>query len=79
MRITVKLFSVMRKYQPELAVGESLSLDVPCGTTTGEVKALVGIPPAVTVLAMVSGRVRKPEHVLSDGDAIYLFPPVSGG
>lgn len=79
MGITVKLLATVRRYQPQLALGESLTLPISAGTTVSQVLRRLGIPTGAAVFAMVNGTVRKPDYVLSEGDTLLVFPPVAGG
>ena len=79
MRISVKLYATLRRYKPELPRGATLTLDVPTGTTVGQLVQRLGIPDAVPLLAMVNNGVCKTDHILADGDKLNLFPPVAGG
>jgi molybdopterin synthase sulfur carrier subunit len=79
MHITAKLFATLRKYRPELSLGEALRLEVPAGSTLGEVIGQLGIPDGVPLVAMVNSTVRNQHYVLSEGDRLNLFPPVAGG
>jgi len=79
MPVIVKLFALLRRYRPDVPRGGTLSLDLGADTTVGEVLKQLGIPDGAPVVAMVNGTVRGPDYTLSDGDQLYLFPPVSGG
>jgi len=78
MRITVKLYATLRQYQPD-APRAGLLLNVPVGTTVGEVLPRLGLPDGVPLVAMVNDRVEHLDHVLTEGDTLSLFPPVAGG
>lgn len=79
MRITVRLYATLRRYKPELPRGAALPLEVPPGTTVGQVVEQLGIPDRVPLVAMVNAAVCKLDHVLVEGDKLMLFPPVAGG
>lgn len=81
MHITVRLFAAYRE-----AVGTAaLALEVPDGTTAGQVWTMLlhdhprldGLPPPAAVA--VNDAVQPPEHRLSPGDQVALLAPVSGG
>jgi molybdopterin synthase catalytic subunit len=81
MRITVRLFAAYRE-----AVGApALALEVPAGTTAGDVwtllrqayPALDGLPAPAAIA--VNDALRPPEHRLAAGDQVALLAPVSGG
>ncbi len=77
--IQVKLYATLRRYRPELKVGEALSIQVPEGTSVGQVIAAVGIPPETVRKVFSRGRSVEEDHVLVNGDDVALFPPVAGG
>jgi molybdopterin synthase catalytic subunit len=82
MRITVRLFAVLR----ERAGCSELDLDLPAGATAGDAMLALSretgigdlgdeLPIGVAVNREYSGR----DALLSDGDEVALIPPVSGG
>jgi molybdopterin converting factor small subunit len=79
MSVGVKLFGLLRRYGPDSARRGAFSIKLAPDTTVGELLAELGISGAVPVVAMVNSAVRGLDHVLVDGDQLYLFPPVSGG
>jgi len=79
MSITIKLFATIRRYQPQLAPGENLSLEISPCVSVSQILDCLGIPAGAAAITMVNGRVQKPDHVLSDGDVLSVFPPVAGG
>jgi len=79
MCITVRLYATLRKYEPALSRGAALPLEVPPGTTVGQVVQQLGIPDGVPLVAMVNAAVCRLDHVLVEGDRLMLFPPVAGG
>lgn len=44
-----------------------------------EILAQLGIPDGLVAFAFSKGKLRRLDHVPSDGDVITLQPPVSGG
>ena len=82
MRVTVKLFASYR----ELAGTSETSLDLHDGSTVAAALAVLSsrYPEAAAILmaaplAACNMRHVPLEHVLSDGDELAVFPPVSGG
>jgi MoaE-MoaD fusion protein len=81
MQITLRYFAIMREHLGK----DTETLEVPDGTTAGDVFALAtkdaprlaGLQRSVMV--MVNEDYAEPDHVLRDGDDIALIPPVSGG
>ena len=79
MPITVRLFASIRRYQPQLAPGEKLSLEILPHATVSQILDRLGIPVRAAAITMVNGRVQRPDRVLSDEDVLSVFPPVAGG
>ena len=77
MKITVSLFATLRRYAP----GDDHVFDLPVapGATLQQVVQELGIPDALHRITLVNGRHGKPDQVLADGDAVTLFPPITGG
>ena len=81
MRVTVKLFAAYR----EMAGAAALPLELPEGATVGDaLDALETLHPAVAAtgyqpLAARNLRHASRDQVLSEGDEVAFFPPVSGG
>ncbi len=88
MRITFKLFAMLANYLPleyegNVRVGNELPLDVPEGTTLEAVLEKFPLPRALVHLVLVNGEFILPgdraRHVLHDGDAVAIWPPIAGG
>lgn len=79
MHITVRLYASLRRFRPDVAAGQGLTLEIPAGQTVAGVLQQLALPDAVPVVAMVNQRVEKLDHVLNDGDTVSVFPPVAGG
>ena len=82
MRITVKLFAILR----DRAGGVSeVMLDLPAGATVGDAVRRVGekFPDLTSFLPRIAFAVNqtyvKREAALDEGDELALIPPVSGG
>jgi molybdopterin converting factor small subunit len=79
MKVEVRLFATLQSYLPPGARGDSISLEVPAGATVRDVVESLQIPSEVDCLTVVNGRDAAPDHVLSPGDELAMFPPLSGG
>ncbi len=77
--VQVRLYATLRRYRPELKLGGSLTMQVPEGTTVGELIAAIGIPPDTVRKVFSKARAVEEDHVLNDGDDVALFPPIAGG
>ncbi|MBC7266741.1 MAG: MoaD/ThiS family protein [Coriobacteriia bacterium] len=78
MRVELALFASLRRYLPEGETGHERTIDLPDGTTVGQVIAMLGLPDEPRVV-FVNGRHAPDDHVLRDGDRLAVFPPVAGG
>lgn len=88
MRITFKAFATLGEYLPRehagrRRTGNELPLDVPEGTTLQAVIERFPLPRALVHLVLVNGEYILPAeraaHVLKDGDAVAIWPPIAGG
>ena len=88
MRITFKLFATLadhlpREHEGHARVGNELPLDVPEGTTLEEIVQKFPLPRALVHLVLVNGEFILPAeragHVLREGDAVAIWPPIAGG
>ncbi|HVN97479.1 MAG TPA: MoaD/ThiS family protein [Syntrophorhabdaceae bacterium] len=74
MHVTVKLFATLRKDRFDIK-----EVDVPEGTTVGEMIQRVGIPDTEVTLVFINGHHRLTDAKLTHGDTLALFPPIGGG
>ena len=88
MRITFKAFATLGEYLPREHEGHrrdrnELRMDVPEGTTLEGVLERFPLPRALVHLVLVNGEYILPAeraaHVLRDGDAVAIWPPIAGG
>lgn len=78
MRVELALFASLRRYVPEGEAGHERTMDLPDGTTVGQVIAMLGLPDEPRVV-FVNGRHAPEDQELHDGDRLAVFPPVAGG
>ena len=74
MHITVKLFATLRQGKFDID-----TLDLPPGTTVGDIVKRLYITEKEVTLIFVNGVHAEFETELHDGDVLALFPPVGGG
>lgn len=81
MKLEVGLFAGLKCNNPELpCYGErEFSLEVPDGTTIGELRTLLAIDPAIPLLTMVNSHHEQEGWVLKENDRVGMFPPIGGG
>jgi sulfur carrier protein len=83
MQIELALFASLTPTLPASAEagsggGHSRTIDLPDGTTVGQVIASLGLPDEPRVI-FANGRHAPDEHALAAGDRLAIFPPVGGG
>jgi len=80
MQVHVKLYASLRRYRPELAIGQAFECAVPDDITVGHlVDRVLRLPNAEVAIVLVNGVHSERERPLSDGDQIALWPPIAGG
>jgi molybdopterin converting factor small subunit len=79
MKVEVRLFALLERYLPAHATGDAATLDVPLGTTVGDVIELLEIPSDLSCLTVVNGLDASPEQLLAPDDVLSMFPPLAGG
>ena len=78
MRITIKLFAVLRSYLKTEDGGVG-TLDVPGGATVEEVLAGLGLPEKMPKIVQINGEQKSLSDPLAEGDILSVFPPMAGG
>jgi sulfur carrier protein ThiS len=82
-KITLKLYAVLGQYLPDHAVRNEAEIEVSSGATLTAILEDHGVPPDHCHLVLVNGVYAAPseraEKVLSEGDALAVWPPVAGG
>ena len=79
MKVEVGLFATLATYLPAGTSGDSVVLDLPDGSTLGDVVRSLAIPDDLECLRVINGRDAPPEQPLHDGDVVSIFPPLAGG
>lgn len=77
--VQVKLFATLRRQFPDLDIGEAMAVEVPEGTTVGELLHELELPAEQVKVVFVNNTIRKEDYELKDGDEVGVFPPVGGG
>ncbi len=78
-RVRVKLFATLRRYYPELGIGEAMEIELPDGATVGQLVKRLELPADHVKVVFVNGVAREDGHPLTNGDEVGIFPPVGGG
>ncbi len=79
MIIKVRLFATLRKYVPDVGLGQTKEIQVGDGLSIAQLYEFLGIPAEEIKLAYVNGIFYEPDYVLNDGDEVGIFPPIGGG
>jgi molybdopterin synthase sulfur carrier subunit len=80
-QLEIRLFAGLKCNNPDLpCFGKTaFDLEVPVGTTVGELRRILAINPNIRLLNMVNHHHEGDEWVLQDSDRIGIFPPIGGG
>jgi molybdopterin synthase sulfur carrier subunit len=79
MKVSVRLYATLRRHRPGLGLGEAFAVELPEGTTVGQLVASLGLPKEEVKVTFVNGLAQQADHPLVDGDQVGIFPPVGGG
>lgn len=77
MRVTVQLYSTLRKYGPSQE--GAFPVDLAEGERVAWLLEMLGMPADVEKVILVNGRPADRDSVLGEGDQVVVFPPVAGG
>lgn len=78
MRITIKLYSMLRGYLEGHEKGTDYR-DFPDGAIIADVLTALGIPEKIPKIALVNGEQKSLSEPLAEGDTLSVFPPMAGG
>lgn len=79
MQVEVRAFATLRRFLPELGVGEARLVQVEPGTTLGQLCDQLGIPSQEVMLIMRNHVHAQADELVQDGDRIAYVPAVGGG
>ncbi|MCU0578510.1 MAG: MoaD/ThiS family protein [Desulfobacterota bacterium] len=79
MHIELHLFASLAEYLPDHEKGNPNVLELPAGTSIGELIDLLKIPSEAPRIIFRNGIHADREAVLMDGDRVGMFPPLAGG
>ncbi|MFH2113950.1 MAG: MoaD/ThiS family protein [Spirochaetota bacterium] len=74
MNTTIKLFASLREGR-----FDSRPCDLAAGATVQDALDFAGVSAAEAAVLFLNGRHTQPEHPLTEGDSLAVFPPVGGG
>jgi sulfur-carrier protein len=78
-KVEVAVFATLRRYVPDLRLGEAKVLEVESGCTMAQLRDRLGLPAAEVKVVMRNHRQADLDEVAVDGDRIVFFPAVAGG
>jgi len=82
-KITLKLYAALGQYLPAGAKLNEVEIEVASGAVLKAVLDDHGVPPEHCHLVLVNGHYVAPseraDKLLSEGDALAVWPPVAGG
>ena len=79
MQVEVRVFATLRRYLPELGIGEAKIIQVEPGTTLGQLRDSLELPDREVKVIMCNNLHANPEDLVNDGDRITYIPAVAGG
>lgn len=83
MKITFKLFASLAKHLPSGAEKNQIDVEVPDGATVSQVIHSYTVPMEHCHLVLIDGVYIEPSardsHVMEEGQALAIWPPVAGG
>lgn len=77
--LEVRVFGGLEKKIPGASYGKPMEMDVPGGTSVGELIDILNIPHRDVFAILVNGVHAPKENALKPGDRVAFFPPVGGG
>jgi len=79
MKVSVKLFSVLREYVPGYNPQKGLTADLTDGATISDLLNHLGIPVSEAPVVTCNGRVLRHGDIIQKDSEIDIFQPVAGG
>jgi len=79
MRVGVRLQAILRRYRPAGFQGDVVEATLPEGATARDAASALGVPADMIHAVFVNDKQSTLDTVLSEDDAVRLFPPVAGG
>ncbi len=79
MRIEVAAFANLRRYLPELKLGQTRSLDITPGTTARQVAEQLGLPVDEVQVVMRNHAHATLDDILEEDDRLVFIPLIDGG
>ncbi len=77
--VEVRLYADLRKYRPNLGIGEPLVITLDDEAKLRNLLDGLKVPGEDIKIIMVNGKQEEESYLLRDGDRIGIFSPVGGG
>jgi molybdopterin converting factor small subunit len=78
-RVSVKLYALLRKHHPGPNRSQPLVVELPPGATVAALGPALSLPDGLVRRAFVNNEAAALDTELHEGDQVGLFPPVVGG
>lgn len=78
-KVEVVLFATLRKYNPGGESSEPFYLEMPEGSTIGDLLKALKIPIQESKQVFINSRRQEWDYLLQNGDRAAIFPPIAGG
>lgn len=79
MKVEIRVFATLRRYLPELGIGEARIMEIEPGTSMGDIQEAIGLPADEVKIIMCNNLNVEPDVIAQDGDRITYIPAVAGG
>jgi len=79
MQVRVKLYATLSRHLSNAAPGIPVEIEVPDGSTVGDLVNGLKLPREEVKLFFVKGRARPIDWPLEPGDEVGIFPLIGGG
>jgi molybdopterin converting factor small subunit len=79
MEIDVRVFATLRRYLPDLAIGEALHMTGSEGDSLADICDQLGIPRSEVKITLQNSVKVELDALAHEGDRIAFFPAVGGG
>ena len=80
MMVKLKIGAGFRYYVPHVGdLIQGVELDVPAGSTLGQLLDLTGFPEEISTIPLVNGDRAGKNRILEENDQVYLLQPAMGG
>jgi len=77
--VEVRLYATLRKYHPDLGIGEPLVMALDDKAKLGNLLNELKLPKEEVKVTLVNGKWEDKSYPLRDGDRIGIFSPIGGG